>query len=453
MKKWIRLAALLLAVMMLAGCNLIATDPVLDAKQIVAEIGPDVVTKGELYDLWAAALQQQASEYEANAQLYQMIGQPPFDPMDPTTRQNTLDRALEELVKQRVIAQRAKAEGLDQFTEEQLKELEPQVDSGFESYRNQAKSVFFEGTTLEGDALTAALDAKLAELNITRETVQENLKRSTIDERVRAQAIADVSVSEQEIADEYAAKLSAQKESYAATPTQYVSDALNGGTVYFVPAGYRYVKHVLLKFDDESTTKMQELEQEVSTLTGTKTDLETKVAAAADEAEKAQLGTQLEETNASLLAKEAERDALKKAAKEALQPTLDEIQQKIDLGLNFDKIVESYGQDDGMKSGEFAATGYPVIEGAQVYDPAFQEGAMSLAKVGDVTKAVESTLGFHFIKYVGDSQEHEVGVDAVRESLSATLLTQKQDAVYQSALQQWILEANVKYNAKPIDFI
>ncbi|MCL2544331.1 MAG: hypothetical protein FWE77_00275 [Clostridia bacterium] len=52
MKKWIQLIAMALAVVVLAGCNLIAFDEELNAQMTVLEVGGEPVTKAELFNAW-----------------------------------------------------------------------------------------------------------------------------------------------------------------------------------------------------------------------------------------------------------------------------------------------------------------------------------------------------------------------------------------------------------------
>ena len=476
MRKKMRLVALLLAAALLSGCNLIATDPVLDARQIVLEIGPDTVTKGELREVYDASMNQIISNYQANISMYQAFGQS-IDPQDASVRERALENAIDALVRNKVIHQQARALELEEFTQEQLEELAPSVDGELEYYTSICQTEYFQDTALEGDELEQAVADKLAELGVTRERILENYREQRVAERVREHAVAGVTVTEEEVAEDYAAKVDEQKESYTENPTAYGDDVLSGQEIYFVPAGYRYVKHVLIQIGDEQRQKISELETELSTLEGTKGDLEAALAGDLDTeieeddeeeapepeplteeqlAEKAQsderLQAQLDETSALIEGKKNELDALRQEAFDAILPEVQEIQAKIALGLNFDKVIESYGQDTGMNEEPFKTDGYPVVEGTALYDPAFQEASMALAQIGDLSEPVQSAYGYHIIKYMSDSEEHEAGLDAVRDALYDALLSQKQEETYDDALQAWIEATNVKRYAKRIDF-
>lgn len=458
MKKWIHLIAIALAVVMLAGCNLIAVDEELNAKMTVLEIGGEPVTKAQLYNTWASAMDQTAS-------MYQMYGMS-FDASSITTRQGVLDQAITSLITQRVVQQKGKALGLDQFTEEELAEMEPEVQGDMDYYASYVQSQYFADTALEGDALTEAVNARMEELGLTREVVLDSVKTAKVSDRVRAETIKDVAVTPEEVAAEYQSKVDTQKATYTETLTSYGSDVRNGQTIYYVPAGYRYVKHVLLKIDSAASSALTALQSELDTLTTTRANLEDSLNGLqgqgdelSEEEETAralseeQLRTQMADIDVNIAAKQTELDSARADAFAALMPRVEEVQSKIALGLNFDKVIESYGEDAGMTSEPSKTQGYPVTEGLTVYDQAFQDAAMALGRVGDVSEPVQSSFGYHIIKYVGDSVEHEIGLDAVSEDLSATMLSTKQDEAYSAAQEQWISDTKVKRYDNRIDFI
>lgn len=473
MRKWIQLIAMSLAVIMLAGCNLIATDTELDAKMTVLQVGDQIITKSELANTWSNAMNQLSYTY----QLYGLQ----FDASSETYRQQALEQAIDSVVSYHVVQQKGKALGLDQFTEEELAALDPEVQEEMDYYASLVKSEFFADSALEGDELTEAVDAKMAELDITREKMLESVQKEKIAERVREHAIRDVVVTDEEVSADYQTKMTAQKDSYAANITAYASDLMNNQTIYYVPAGYRYVKHVLIKIDSEAQSAISALESELTTLRTTQTNLQDSLAelepaepeAAADadatpapteaplteeetaaRAESAaQLTEQLTQTAASIAAKEAELEKAKADAFAAIQPKAQQVHGEIAQGLDFDEAIETYGEDTGMTTEPFKTQGYPVIDGLSVYDAAFQAASMALGQVGDVSEPVQSTFGYHIIKYVGDSAEHEIGLDAVSAGLNESLLTTKQDNTYNEALEQWISDTKVKRYDDRMDFI
>ena len=141
---------------------------------------------------------------------------------------------------------------------------------------------------------------------------------------------------------------------------------------------------------------------------------------------------------------ESQLASAKEAAYAAIQPTVDEVLEKISAGEDFDALIEQYGQDPGMQSSPAKEDGYPVSADSTNWVTEFRDAAMALENVGDVSEPVRSEYGIHIIKYVSDAAEGEVGLDAVREALESELLTQKQDEAYNAAVEAWVEEADAK---------
>lgn len=460
MKKCVKLIALSLAVLLFAGCNLIATDPVLDAKIVMMEVGGQEITKIDFYSMWMSLLNQYAQQYgtSISSSYYQAYA---------------LEDTKSALTQQVVLEQKIKALGLDQFTEEEETALKAEAESTLDFYGMLYQSQLLPGTALEGEALTAALREALAEQGMTYEKALEESRINKAQTLLREQTVADVAVSEEEIAEEYDTKMLTQKDAYAVTPTKYGSDEASNAAIYYVPAGYRYIKHALINISAEAKTQIQTLESELNTLNSNKTSLEQSVASVSEagpeevategetpteegktalteeekaerETQRAAFQTQLDQVNADIAAKTAELEAAKSEAFEAIRPKAQEVLDKAKLGLNFDRIVETYGEDPGMKTEPGKSRGYALTEGMSQYDPAFQEAAMALGAVGDISDLVQSSYGFHILQYASDSVEHAVDLADVREKLSQDLLTAKQNEAYTAAVTQWVADTKVK---------
>ena len=109
----------------------------------------------------------------------------------------------------------------------------------------------------------------------------------------------------------------------------------------------------------------------------------------------------------------------KEAAYAAIQPTVDEVLEKIDAGEDFDALIEQYGQDPGMETSPAKEDGYPVSADSTNWVTEFRDAAMALENVA-IDIRIGSEYGIHIIKYVSDAAEGEVGLDAVREALEAS---------------------------------
>ncbi len=147
-------------------------------------------------------------------------------------------------------------------------------------------------------------------------------------------------------------------------------------------------------------------------------------------AKKAELEQQIADTKAEYVA--------------TIQDKVDEVGEKIAAGEDFDSLIETYGEDEGMQEEPFKTNGYYVSAESTMWDQSFTDGAMALSQVGDVSGPVVGINGVHFIKYVADVTPGEVGLDAIRTELEQTTLESLQEEAYNSAVEQWVEEADAK---------
>ena len=105
-------------------------------------------------------------------------------------------------------------------------------------------------------------------------------------------------------------------------------------------------------------------------------------------------------------------------------------------------VTLELGAETGVAVRPAVLRGYNFGNWMQVAE--FTEAAMALVKVGDVSEPFKTSYGIHIVKYVSDVTEGAVPLDTVKDTLSAELLTQKQDDLYNTTVEQWVTEANAK---------
>ena len=447
MRKRVILAFMLVfALVAASSCSLIIKDEEVDKQTPIIEVVGKTFTKAEVNEQVEAVM-----DYEEY--MYSMYGIS-YDRTDASTISMAQDSAIDAMVQQAVLEKKAADLGLDVLSDEEKAEVEESADSTYTLYSDSVKSAYFADTELEGEELDAAVEAKMAELAYpTREELVESETNAKVLEKVRDEAVKDVTVSEEELQEAYNTHVESAMTTYGNSPSSYGTDVQNGATIYYVPAGYRYVKHILIEFTDEDRDTISDLESQISekqteltTAQNSLTDLGED--ASADDEATAQNRATLTETVDTCTTEIADLESqladAKEAAYAAIQPTVDEVMEKIAAGEDFDALIEQYGQDPGMETSPAKENGYPVSADSTNWVTEFRDAAMALANVGDVSEPVRSEYGIHIIKYVSDAVEGEVGLDAVRDALETEVLTQKQDEAYNAAVEAWVEEADAK---------
>lgn len=404
MKKKALLALILCAVLVLSGCQIRKKDQAVDDAQVIVQL-----KDGTTLDKKTVSTEISKT---ANALYY-------FYYMNYGYSMNVTDDIVQDdvlaaLARKAVVAQKINEQNITLTEEEET----AASDSGKSAY--QMCQIYSQ---VYGNLPIYAMDYLMEEKTLsTEEEFTEDAVYEAKVAKLKADVVKDVAVTagdEDTLKANYDEALASAKESYA-TAAAYAS-AYNqqtlGNTVYYIPEGVRYVKQILLKFADEDSTAIS--------------DARTALNAAEDD-----------ETKASA---QAALDAAIAAAYANMQGTVDEVTAKIAAGEDFEALMETYNQDPGMTSEPFKTTGYAVGADYTDFDTVFVDTAMALNTVGDVSEPAASDLyGYYIIKYVSDAQSGDTPYEQVKDALTASLLTEKQNALYKETVDQWVADAEVK---------
>jgi len=416
------LLAFILVIAMLAtsGCSLIVKDEEVDRATVIIDVAGTEITKGIVQD-------QTQYMLDYNEYNYSMYGLP-YDKTDADNIADAQAQAIDTLVESAVITAKIKELGFDILTEEEEAELAAQSVEDFQLYYDTIQMFYFTDTELTGDELKNAIIAEMANLGYptSEEAVLESLCLSKQQEKLYNSIIKDVAVTDEEVAAEYQARLDTAKSNYEASPASYGSDVTNGASPYYTPAGYRYVKHILLQFAEEDQTALDELKAQLTVKMG----------------EKANAGEEAaEELDKEIADLEAKVAAATETAYANLQAKVDEITAKLAAGETFENLITEYNEDPGMTA---ASVGYAVSADSTNWVTEFKDGAMALAAVGDISEPVRSDYGIHIIQYASDIPAGEIGLETVKTEIYDALLTARQEEAYTAALEQWVEEADAK---------
>ena len=248
MQKKALLALLLVLTMILSGCSLIVKDEAVDAARVVIRVGDDTYTKAQVQ----AQIQNQVNYMTA---LYSRYGLS-FDSTNADVMNSLTDNVLNSLVERSVLLAKAKELGLDQLTDEEKTKIEEDTASQLDSLRQSAATEF----SLDLETQLDEINAKLDEIGYTEEVVRKSVTESLLISKTEDYAVKDVTVTEDEIVADFNSKVEAAKTSYESDLSAYGKAVLNGTTVYYRPAGYRNVKQILIKYSDEDSALVSNIQ-------------------------------------------------------------------------------------------------------------------------------------------------------------------------------------------------
>ena len=422
------------------------------AAQIVATYGEDGIVW--LDDVQAAydSVSAQYASYGMDLAAYGM---------EETVKRDLLDSAVED----GVLKAKAKELGLDQFDEATLAEFEASADEMMESYIDYYLGYYYADAEEITDEMRTEAEDYWTSTGFSREDYVESLVSDAINEAVHDYVTKDVAVTEEDIQAEYETLLAENQESYT-TDRTYNSDRNAGVAIAWNPEGYRAVKHVLIKFNDEQSQLYDDLQSQLDSLNEEKEALEAPAEETGDAAEAESTDAEAESTDAEVESTDTEVESDETEAPRTLEeinadiaacatelealyaqlmPTAEEVIAAFNDGTSFDELIEKYNEDPGMTTEPTATIGYAVSAGSDTWDPAFTEGAMSIAEVGQISEPVYGSYGIHIIYYMSDITPGAVALEEIHDSVEELALSDKIQSTYENQVAAWVEEANVEY--------
>ena len=367
------------------------------------------------------------------------------------------EEILNMLVQEAVLDAKAAELGIDQLDDETQASLEAEAAENFETYIETYKSYFAAEGASDEEAREQTI-AAMAQYGLTQEALTQQMLESYVDEQLHAYITKDVAVTDEDIRATYDAMVADDETNYADDDYAYNSARNNGATIAWNPEGYRSVKHVLIRFNEDQFAKYNELKKKLSSLKdekdaldapadATETDADAAIgdAAPADEPEPTPEPTpeprSAEAIEADIAAVTAEIEALHTE----LLPRAQEVIDAFEDGTDFDTLIEQYNEDPGMNNEPTASQGYAVAANSTAWDPAFTEGAMSIAEVGQISAPIYGQNGIHIIYYLADITPGAVPFETVAETAESKALETKINDTYDQQVADWIEEAHPVY--------
>ncbi len=453
-KSWV--ALLLVAALAFGGCALTVKDTAKDNARVVLSVNDKTINKGT----FNYVVEQTIAQNDYYNQMYQsMFGYSMgYDTSEASVRQTVLEQYKQLFIEQIKIEET----GLDQLSDEEKATAKEAAQTEYDSLIDQIIASYLTDKEGKDDETLRAEAIAYAEANAnTLDDYILNQENTISRDKLRESVVKDVAVSDEELQAALDEQVASATETYASSPSAYGYAVNNGSTVYYAPAGYRYVKQILVKFLEADQTLVTEANTALTTANTALTEAQTAydTALADSEANAEADPAILADAKAALAEKQAAADAAKKTADDTLaaaqaniQPRVQEVMDKIAAGEDFDALMETYNEDPGMQREPGKTNGYAICDGYTYFETAFTDAGMALAGIGDVSEPVASAnYGYFILKYVSDIAEGPVALDAVRAKLTDTELAEKKETVYADQIAAWLADADVKTYLERLD--
>ena len=308
----------------------------------------------------------------ASAELYETAGVS----LDDAQKQQLTDSVLEHFIGLGVLENLLREAGQAEIDGQTQRLLDEQALKTYESVWQQMAALIREESP---DASDGMIDAFLADMGCTEDAYRQQLELELKNQRVLNLYCGEITLDDGEALAYYERQyVSVCRERYEGNIPLFEQEVLvDGGISYYVPEGYRRIKHIVMALPEDIASRL-------SALSGS-----------------ASIG-------------EDAWQALKDAAGKAMKPKTDAIYQALEDGESFESQMALYSYDTGVAPED---AGYLIHADSELWDDGFLKAAMALEHPGDVSEPVVTAAGVHIILYAGD------------EPAGAFALTQEQQAL------------------------
>lgn len=398
-----KLIALLVAVLMLAGCAFAETLAPADDPNVLA------VVNGEIVDIADAQ-----EEYAYYAEMYAEYG---LEDEIPGLAQDIAEYYTQIFLQQKEWEKL----GFDQMTQEQMDEILADAEALYEEYVVDYMDSFREDGMTD-DEVRAATIAFFDEQGFTVDYIYQSNIDNYAYNQYYEYLTADCMVTRHMVEARLDEAVEEQQSLFDMDPTQYEVYGYYGEPIYYTPEGLRNVYHILLSLPTDSMGEAQDILD------------------------------RLDAIETELVAEGADTEALNKEKEELLaqQETLyaglisasEEIYARIEAGDDFFALIKEYNEDPGMMGDD--PEPYQVMAQSVIWETHFRDGAMAIEEIGGVSEPVLTSYGLHIIYYDSDVEPGIVDIDSVYADLEAELLDETKADTYSAAVQALYEAAEVE---------
>ncbi len=286
--------------------------------------------------------------------------------------------------------------GISSLTDEEKEIIksntETTTDNFISNYTALAAEELGEDAT-EDDILnrsTEMLVEDLARAELTTEIFEKWETNNYVQEKLLNVLTADIEVTEADVEAMFNDYVEMAKAALEADKLSYEMDSTL--TWVYVPEGTRLADQILVMFDEETRTAINE---------------------------------------ARSAGDDAEADRLRGEAYNAeMQEKVNNICSLLDSGSDFDELQATYNEDGTNEP-------YPVIPDSALYVSEFTAAIFSVDNIGDVAEPAVSDYGVHIIKYAGDESVTEEEKSEIYTSMESYIVYQKESEIQQKSYEEW----------------
>lgn len=289
--------------------------------------------------------------------------------------------------------------GISSLTDEENETIKTSADETIKNMCQQYSSKASE--QLGEDATQAELEAlelklleeALGECGLTTDIFYTWERNSCVQSKLFEKITENIDITEEQVDEMFDEYVELAKAAYAESPVTYESNAAY--TSVYVPEGTRLASQIILLFDEETRTAINQARTDGNT---------------------------------------EEADRLRKEAyenNEELRLKTDDVAKLIKSGNSFEELQETYNEDSSNSP-------YTVVPGSQYFVSEFVDGVFGIDEIGGVSEPIVSDFGVHFIKYAGDAELSDEDISAIRSSMSSYLHDKEVENIENSKYSEWL---------------
>lgn len=313
-------------------------------------------------------------------------------------RQEIIDGIIED----RIVRAKFTEFGMN-LSDEDMESIKSDVDSGVAQIKSGIKqTIAYADNTLTEEQLSAQADERfeqlLSDCGLTMDTLIGWQEVSVMKTKLAAEIGKDTVYSYEDAQKEMQTLIDVLKSQYEKNPEQYYGQSYAN---IWVPEGSRAVQAILVGFDSDVYSQIQQLRSEGND----------------DGADKYR-----EEKLADI------------------KDRYDDIMGKISSGSDFAQLMADNNEDEG--NGTFLIT-----PGTEIYGRDFAECAMGIENPGDVAACV-TDFGYYIVRYLEDAAVSDDTLKECTEELQAYLLENEKSKLYSAEFDKWKTEYAYETNAE-----